>query len=167
MNPFICQFDPELHTFRYIRGRSPLLFSALLSAAAKVFSPSMYIKLHDHVESLLRDVLGSGQKSTEIVQGICLLTYWKEPSDSRAWLLVGYAIRACIEMGWHKLRPQSFDPTLPEKKEPPETQLEVRERRNKERTWLMLFVYDRRYVFICILHTLVSISSLCAAFSTH
>jgi hypothetical protein len=146
MNPFICQFDPQLHTLRYIRSRSSFLVSALLSAAAKVFSPSLYTKLHDHVESLLREVLGSGQKSTEIVQGICILTYWKEPSDSRAWLLVGYAIRASIEMGWHKLRQPSFDPKAPVKSEPAETELEIRERRNKERTWLMLFVYDRRCV---------------------
>src|SRR5436190_4303984 len=127
MNPFICQFDPQLHTLHYIRSRSSFLFSALLSAAAKVFSPALYARLRDHVEGLLREVLGSGQKSTEIVQGICLLTYWKEPSDSRAWLLVGYAIRACTEMGWHKLRPPSFDPKAPVKEEPPETELEARE----------------------------------------
>lgn len=136
MNPFICQFDPVLHTFKYIRSKSPFLFSSVLSAASKIFTPALYPKLHDHAESLLRDILCSGQKSTEIVQGICTLTYWKEPSDSRAWLFVGYAIRACIEMGWHKLSSTPLPST---------TELAVRERRNKERNWLMLFVYDRRY----------------------
>lgn len=143
MNPFICQFDPTLHTLRYVRSRSSFLFTALLAAAAKVFSPELYFKLHDHVELLLRDILGSGQKSTEIVQGICLVTHWKEPSDSRAWMLVGYAIRACMEMGWHKLSPTNLEPAEA-LQSGREKENEMRERRNKERTWLMLFVYDRR-----------------------
>ncbi|PGH14759.1 hypothetical protein AJ80_05803 [Polytolypa hystricis UAMH7299] len=139
MNPFICQFDPKLHTLQYIRSRSAFLFSALLSGASKVFLPTLYPALHGHAEALLRDILSSGQTSTEIVQGICLLTYWKEPSDSRAWLRVGYAIRACIEMGWHKLKPSNCDPGAYQR----ETEIQIRERRNKERAWLMLFVYDR------------------------
>ncbi|PGH00029.1 hypothetical protein GX51_06028 [Blastomyces parvus] len=143
MNPFICQFDPKLHTLKYIRARSYFLFSALLSAAAKIFRPSLYTKLHEHAESILKDILGAGQISTEIVQGICLLTYWKEPSDSRAWLLVGYAIRAAIEMGWHKFKPSGPDSSSSSMRESVESELEVRELRSKERTWLMLFVYDR------------------------
>ncbi|EFW17496.1 conserved hypothetical protein [Coccidioides posadasii str. Silveira] len=143
MNPFICQFDPVMHTLRYVRSRSPFLFSALLAAAAKVFSPQLYLKLHDHVEFLLRKILGSGEKSTEIVQGICLVTHWKEPSDSRAWMLVGYAIRACMEMGWHKISPTHLDPVFEDGNRGSAKEMELRERRNKERTWLMLFVYDR------------------------
>ncbi|EEP81413.1 predicted protein [Uncinocarpus reesii 1704] len=142
LNPFTCQFDPMLHTMRYVRSRSSFLFSILLAAAAKVFSPQLYVKLHEHVESLLREILGSGQKSTEIVQGICLITHWKEPSDSRAWMLVGYAIRACMEMGWHKLNPTHLEPAE-DGQEGHTKEMELRERRNRERTWLMLFVYDR------------------------
>nr|KMM70858.1 protein priB [Coccidioides posadasii RMSCC 3488] len=125
------------------KSRSPFLFSALLAAAAKVFSPQLYLKLHDHVEFLLRKILGSGEKSTEIVQGICLVTHWKEPSDSRAWMLVGYAIRACMEMGWHKISPTHLDPVFEDGNRGSAKEMELRERRNKERTWLMLFVYDR------------------------
>ncbi|KKZ62248.1 hypothetical protein EMCG_00415 [[Emmonsia] crescens] len=143
MNPFIALFDPKLHALKYIRIRSSFLFSALLSTAAKIFKPSLYPKLHEHVESILKDILSTGQISTEIVQGICLLTFWKEPSDSRAWLLVGYAIRAAIEMGWHKLNPPCLHSFASSMRESVETELEVRERRNKERSWLMLFVYDR------------------------
>ncbi|EDN07411.1 GAL4 & fungal specific transcription factor domain-containing protein, priB [Histoplasma capsulatum] len=143
MNPFICQFDPRLHTLKYIRTRSSFLFSAVLAAAAKIFKPSLYSKLHEHVEHILKDVLSSGKISTEIVQGICLLTYWKEPSDSRAWLLVGYAIRAAIEMGWHKFKPPPLHHTEGSTREPMESEIEVRELRSKERSWLMLFVYDR------------------------
>ncbi|WEW57044.1 hypothetical protein PRK78_002503 [Emydomyces testavorans] len=127
---------------KYVGSVQPINTHPLLAAAAKVFSPHLYVRLHDHVEFLLSDILGSGQKSTEIVQGICLVTHWKEPSDSRAWMLVGYAIRACIEMGWHRLSPTNLDPA----ENGPgghEKEMELRERRNKERTWLMLFVYDR------------------------
>ncbi|OAT10031.1 hypothetical protein BDBG_05713 [Blastomyces gilchristii SLH14081] len=143
MNPFIFQFDPRLHTLKYIRTRSSFLFSALLSAAAKIFRPSLYDKLHEHVERILKEILSTGQISTEIVQGICLLTYWKEPSDSRAWLLVGYAIRAAIEMGWHKFKPSCPDSSASSMRESRESELEMRELRSKERSWLMLFVYDR------------------------
>lgn len=78
-----------------------------------------------------------GEKSVEVVQGILVLTYWKEPDEARTWLLVGYAIRMCIEMGWHK---------LPDQIEGVETvsEIDVREHRNIQRTWLVLFVYDRR-----------------------
>ncbi|PGH00113.1 hypothetical protein AJ79_08296 [Helicocarpus griseus UAMH5409] len=143
MNPFICQFDPKLHTIKYIRTRSSFLFSALLSAAAKIFLPSLYMKLHDHVESILKEILITGKASTEIVQGICLLTYWKEPSDSRAWGFVGYAIRACIGMGWDKLNSACPDSSTSSMPKSTEREIEIRELRNKERTWLMLFVYDR------------------------
>ena len=46
-----------------------------------------------------------------------------------------------MELGWHKLYRNE-----PEKvRDIPE--LEVRKRRNLERTWLVLFVYDRRSVY--------------------
>ncbi|ODH34118.1 hypothetical protein ACO22_03163 [Paracoccidioides brasiliensis] len=143
MNPFICQFDPKLHTLKYIRERSSFLFSSVLSAAAKIFMPPLYMKLRDHVETILKEILITGQMSTEIVQGICLLTYWKDPSDSRAWLLVGYAIRASIDMGWHKLHSPCRDGSATSARESVQTELDIRELRSKERTWLMLFVYDR------------------------
>ncbi|OJD24117.1 hypothetical protein ACJ73_04523 [Blastomyces percursus] len=143
MNPFICQFDPKLHTLKYIRTRSYFLLTALIAAAAKIFRPSLYTKLHEHAESILKDILSTGQISTEIVQGLCLLTYWKEPSDSRAWLLVGYAIRAAMEMGWHKFKPSCPDGPASVMCESVESELEMRELRSKERSWLMLFVYDR------------------------
>lgn len=128
----------------YIRTRSAFLFSSLLCAASKFFAPELYRGLYDHVEAQLKEIMPAGKKSTEIVQGILLMTYWKQPSDSRAWLLVGYAIRACIEMGWHQLKPTNLEPYMTMLQ--PDAELELRERRNKERIWLLLFVYDRRSV---------------------
>jgi hypothetical protein len=50
---------------------------------------------------------------------------------------VGLAIRMSMDLGWHKL---GQDPVKQEQL----TELQQREIRNDERTWLVLFVYDRR-----------------------
>jgi len=79
-----------------------------------------------------------GTKSTETVQGLLIFTYWKEPDEMRTWLLVGYAIRMSIELGWHELEPIGAGEEIDE------DESSAREARNIERTWLVLFVYDRR-----------------------
>lgn len=138
LNPFISQFDPHLHKFEYVQQKSPFLLTSILAAAARAFHPPLYSRLRDHAEHLLARAFTQGTKSPEIVQGILVSTYWKEPDDTRSWLLVGYAIRMAIELGWHKLQAES-DEGLMEG-----TELEIREARNTRRTWLVLFVYDRR-----------------------
>ncbi|KAM0159015.1 hypothetical protein ACHAPC_007542 [Botrytis cinerea] len=90
-----------------------------------------------HTENLLGRVFTKGAKSTEIVQAILIFTYWKEPAEIRTWLLVGYAIRMCIELGWHELKPVTQKPRIST------DEMSIREARNIERTWLVLFVYDR------------------------
>lgn len=138
LNPYICQFDPVLHTFAYVQRRSPFLLSAILAASAKAFNPSVHSALREHAEYMFAKCFSKGKKSTEIIQAILVLTYWKEPDDTRAWLSIGYVIRMCMELGWHRRSPVSKD-TL--------EQMDVvtwRELRSIERTWLLLFVYDRR-----------------------
>lgn len=66
-----------------------------------------------------------------------VLTYWKEPNDTRAWMSVGFAIRMAMDLGWHTLG--SVTNSAEER-----TEARQREVRNDERTWLVLFVYDRR-----------------------
>lgn len=151
LNPFVCLLDSSgLHTFQYVRERSAFLLSAILRAAAKVFNPSMYQKLHVYTEKLYSEALASGLKSTEVIQAIALSTYWKEPEDTRSWSMMGYVIRLCMELGWHKLQP-SKEPVGEHNLEPGhQVQSEqlvarkIRKRRNIERTWFILFVYDRR-----------------------
>jgi hypothetical protein len=144
MNQYIAHFDPSLHTFEYVRNKSSFLLTTILSAAAKAFNPALYPSLHSHAEDLFSNVFRLGTKSPETVQAIMILTYWKEPEDTRAWTSVGYAIRVCMELGWHKLAPRSHGAeSVDETKE--------RKTRDIERTWLILFVYDRRYV--CLLDT--------------
>src|SRR5258706_901048 len=139
LNPFIAQFDPILHTFDFVRNRSPFLLTCILATAARIFNAPLHPKLCKHAEKLLSEALVSYERSTEIVQAILLFTYWKEPEDCRSWQLVGYAIRMCIAMNWHKFPPNDDSGT------PQGTEVEIREQRNKERVWLVLFVYDRRY----------------------
>jgi hypothetical protein len=140
MNPYISQFDPELHTLEYIQQKSSILLSAILSASSKAFHPPLHSRLRSHTETLLAQAFISGDKSVEVVQAILVMTYWKEPEETRTWLLIGYAIRMCLELGWHELVLQKSDEV------DNETENAARERRNIERTWLVIFVYDRRYV---------------------
>lgn len=141
LNPFISQFDPKLHTFEYIQRKSSFLLTAILAASSKAFHPPLHAGLRAHAEKLLGTAFATGAKSVEVVQAIMVMTNWKEPDETRVWLLIGYAVRMCIELGWHSLErhppPQG-----------PDAELLIRERRNIERTWLIIFVYDRRYVAI-------------------
>ncbi|PKK52099.1 hypothetical protein CI102_1968 [Trichoderma harzianum] len=137
LNPYISQLDPNLHTFLYVRQKSSFLFTAVLAMSAKTFNPVMYNALYDHVQDLYTESFRNGAKSTEIVQAILILTYWKQPQDTRAWTSLGYAIRMCMDMGWHKLT--AYSPAG--RATADETRR--REIRNIERTWYVLFVYDR------------------------
>jgi len=137
LNPYISQLDAQLHTLDYVRRKSAFLLSAVLAVSAKSFHQSLYERLLGHAEGLLSDSFMQGLKSTETAQAVMLLTYWKKPEDSRAWAFLGYSIRMGMELGWHRLsRFSSTDAASMAK----DQQLE---RRNIERTWYVLFVYDR------------------------
>ncbi|KAL4881817.1 hypothetical protein BJY04DRAFT_207301 [Aspergillus karnatakaensis] len=135
LNPYISQLDPALHSFEYLR-KSPFLLTTVLTAAAKAFQSGLYPTLHAHAERLFADSFRRGDKSTEIIQAILLLTYWKEPNDTRAWISVGLAIRIAMDLGWHRLSTKN-------NQEADSNETTRREQRNIERTMLVLFVYDR------------------------
>jgi len=138
LNPYISQLDPKLHTFEYVQQKSSLLLTSILTAASKSFHPSLHPKLRAHTEKLLGKAFTQGTKSTGTVQAILIMTYWKDPEETRTWMLVGYAIRMCIELGWHELEPLCQTPRTSNE------EMFVREARDIERTWLVLYVYDRR-----------------------
>jgi hypothetical protein len=144
LNPYISQLDLNLHTFSHVRRKSAFLLSSILAASAKMFNPGLYKPLHQHAEDLLVDSFRRGEKSTETAQAILILTYWKEPEDTRSWVTLGYVIRMCIDLGWHKLRPSS------RRDREGLTEMQIREARDVERTWFVLFVYDRRYYSIIL-----------------
>ena len=143
LNPFISQLDPKLHDFAYVRRKSSFLLTAVLTASAKAFHPTLYSKLYQHSQDLLMVVFRRGHKSVEVVQAILILTYWKEPHDNRVWTTVGYAIRIGMELDWHRLEASRTSGS----EEPFQV---LREVRNMERTWLVLFVYDRRYLSLTV-----------------
>ena len=118
--------------------KSPFLLGSILAVASKIFNPSLYKRLHRYAEDLFLETFRVGFKSTETVQAILMLTYWKEPDDTRSWVNLGYAIRMCMDLGWHKLSPHA----IRDRSGMDDT--ELREARNIERTWFLLFVYDRR-----------------------
>ena len=137
-NPFICVLDHILYTFPYVRQRSSFLLTVILAAAAKAFNPALHEELNKHSEALLLKAFSRGPKSAETIQAILLKTYWKQPDDTRSWPIMGYVIRLCMEQGWHKL-------TLVSPEEDAKlSAVASRQRRNVERMWLILFVYDRR-----------------------
>lgn len=138
LNPYISQLDPKLHSFDYVRQKSPFLLTTILSTSSKAFHPSLHPALRSHSEKLLGQSFVRGTKSTETIQSILIFTYWKEPDEVRTWLLVGHAIRMGIELGWHELDPGTASTASGR------DEMSAREARNIERTWLVLFVYDRR-----------------------
>lgn len=156
LNPYISQLDPQLHTFGRVREASSFLLTAILAAAARAFNPALYKKLRDHAEDLLADTFRKGTKSVETAQAVMIMTYWKESEDTRAWMLLGYVIRMGMELGWHRLAQYS------RKSLDSATELDARKARNIERTWFILFVYDRRYDQIS-LKIVVNILTECPA----
>lgn len=140
LNPFVSQLDPMLHTFSYVRQRSPFLLAAILAAAARTFNPAIHKDLREHTERLFAQNFIRGESSPEVIQAVLILTYWKQPDDTRAFINVGLAIRMAIELGWHTLTVQ------PDGINTAHAELERRQIRSIQRTWLVLFVYDKRYL---------------------
>ena len=132
--------DTTLHTFQYVQERSPFLLTVILAAAAKAFNPDPYPELYGHSENLYIESFRRGAKSAEVVQAILIFTYWKRPDDTRSWRSISYAIRLCMELGWHKLNMRSNEGSVSE------SRFEALQKRNVERTWLVLFIHDRGWV---------------------
>ncbi|KAJ3761851.1 protein priB [Lentinula raphanica] len=124
LNPFINLFDPSLHSVSYVRNKSPFLFTVLIMAGCKFFRPTLFKQCQK-----LADEFAT-------VQAFACLTYWKDHDDNRTstWTFVGYACRMAIEIGLNRYTP---NPPLNE------TKLQRLERRNRERTYLVLYVHDR------------------------
>ncbi|EIM82597.1 uncharacterized protein STEHIDRAFT_64714 [Stereum hirsutum FP-91666 SS1] len=134
LNPFINLFDAILHTPEYVRKRSPFLFTVLIMAGCKFFKPECYKDCQKLAYEFAVRAFAEGWKSVEVVQAFACLTYWKEPDDTRTWTYIGYACRMAVELGLNRWV------ATPARNE---TELVFRERRNRERTYLVLFVHDR------------------------
>ncbi|GAA5894054.1 hypothetical protein JCM8208_002334 [Rhodotorula glutinis] len=136
LNCFIVLFDAHLHTADYVRSTSTVLFTAILTASAKFFRPDLYPQLLASAQQLVtRAMGGDGDPEIGLLQSLLILTYWKEPFDTSAWLRVGYAIRLGYQLGLHHKRRQPL----------PENEHEARVMLDRERTWIVLICNDNSY----------------------
>ncbi|CDO70586.1 hypothetical protein BN946_scf184636.g19 [Trametes cinnabarina] len=134
LNPFINLFDPSLHSPAYIRRLSPFLFTAILMACCKFFCANLYPAVRRLAEEWCVFTFQEGTESVETVQALACMTYWKEPADRRTWMYIGMACRMAVNLRLNK---------YVGRRQPHETTLAFLERRNRERTYLVLFVHDR------------------------
>ncbi|KAL4249524.1 Protease transcriptional activator prtT [Abortiporus biennis] len=138
LNPFINLFDRSLHTAQYVRTRCPFLFTTLIMVCCKFFKPDQFHSVQRLTQLYTLRAFAENWKSVEVVQAFICLTYWKEPDDTRTWTYIGYACRMAVELGLNRF----VGKPLPE-----ESDLEIRERRSRERTYLLLFIHDRSLSF--------------------
>lgn len=134
LNPFINLFDPALHTAAYVRSKSRFLFTTLMMAVCKFFEPKKYTQCQEVANDMAIKAFTYGWKSVEVCQAFACLTYYKEPDDKRTWTLIGYASRMAVELGLNRYIPHPSER---------ENTLQRLERRNRERTYLVLFIHDR------------------------
>ncbi|KAF8333940.1 fungal-specific transcription factor domain-containing protein [Cantharellus anzutake] len=134
LNPFICLFDPVLHTVGHVRKACPFLFTCIIMAGCKFWKPHLYPACQQLAHDTCVKVFANGVKSVGIVQSFACMTYWKEPDDQNTWTYIGYACRMAIELGLNRY--------ISKPKED-ESDQQLRERRDRERTYLVLFVHDR------------------------
>lgn len=134
LNPFINLFDPALHSVDYVRSKCPFLFTALMMAGCKFFEPSLYKDCLRLAHNLALCAFSKAWKRIEVVQAFACMTYWREQEDNRTWTYIGYACRMAVDLGLNR---------FVAKPPPNETDFQLRERRNRERTYLVLFIHDR------------------------
>ena len=124
-----------MHTFEYVRQKSPLLFSAILGATAKFFNKEVFPSIWAHAQRLVSRVVEQGACSPPIIQALLILVYWKQPNDRSAWIKTGLAVRMGYQLGWHNgwTTPMPEDPIL------------YRERLDAQRTWFCCVAFDKTY----------------------
>ncbi|POY75459.1 hypothetical protein BMF94_1361 [Rhodotorula taiwanensis] len=135
MNPFIILFDKHLHTVEFVRMTSTVLFTTLLAVSAKFARPDLYQILRSHAMQLIGRGIMEGRATLGLIQSILCQIYWKEPSDSFAWLRVGIAVRMAYQMYLHGQRKGPL----------PTDEREARMVLDRERTWICLIAFDHTY----------------------
>ncbi|KAH7337220.1 hypothetical protein B0J17DRAFT_719127 [Rhizoctonia solani] len=104
LNPLIALLDPALHTPHYVRTRSSVLFTAILTVACRFARPEAWGNCNSLAQTLLGRALADGICSIEYVQALSLLTFWKDSRDSSSWRKVGLAIRMAYELNLQEPR---------------------------------------------------------------
>ena len=135
LNLLCAVLDPKLHDLRYLRSTSTLLFTSVLSAASKFFRKDLHAWLLSHAQTLLNRAICSGVVNLGTIQSLQLLVYFKLPDDTSAWFKIGMAIRWGYQLYLHEKRVKPL---------PSDVQA-ARRVVNLERSWFLLYCFDRGY----------------------
>ncbi|GAA5903821.1 uncharacterized protein JCM6883_001995 [Sporobolomyces salmoneus] len=136
LNCFIILLDRKLHTPEFVRKTSTVLFTSILAVSAKFFRPDLYQTLLLAAQQLV--VRGTGEGTNVhigLIQACLILIYWKQPTDSSAWIRTGFALRAAYQLGLHVKRTTPL----------PADEHEARLILDRERTWITLICFDISY----------------------
>ncbi|KAF5603170.1 uncharacterized protein FSUBG_7394 [Fusarium subglutinans] len=136
-NCLVGLLDPNLYTFSYTRSRSNLLFTMILTISSRIFQPESHRHIRDHAESLLGRALLACDSAIENIWAIICMYHWKDANDTRGYTLIGFALRMAASAEWNMTR-RSVSYETHESGE-----LQVRQRRDKDRVWLALRNIDR------------------------
>ncbi|KAL5639031.1 hypothetical protein ACGC1H_003416 [Rhizoctonia solani] len=136
LNSIIGLLDPRLHTAPYVRRRSTVLYTTIISVSSKFFLPRVHQRCHALSQSLIGRALASDMCNIEYIQALSLSTFYKDADDASSWRKVGLAIRMAYELNLHEFRTQPL----------PTEELEARKQLNRERTWIRKAFYPF-YVF--------------------
>ncbi|OWT37226.1 hypothetical protein C362_05356 [Cryptococcus neoformans Bt1] len=135
LNPVIALLDPALHTFSYLRSKSPILFTSVLCASSKFHQPGVFDTLHAHAQTVTNREVTRGAAKVELVQSILILIYWKSPTDKSIWIKLCMAVGMANQMRLHVTTTKSSFPT----------EGEARAAADAERTWYCLKCFDDSY----------------------
>lgn len=141
--------DPAWHTPKFVRSRSPFLFTVIICIAAQFYAPrpELHAKALDYAKNCAFTVLENGLKSVEIVQAFLLMSLWGESSPNieqdTAWIFSGLAIRIATDINLDRRAKVEIDV----KRDPADPVALERERDelNRTRTWYSCFVIDRMF----------------------
>ncbi|KAK9852673.1 hypothetical protein MYU51_007803 [Penicillium brevicompactum] len=154
LHPVNGILDPMLHTPRFVRPRSALLFTWILALTAQFdhVSASLAKRLRLHGEKLSRHVHTSGFKSVEIVQGYYISLLSANPAETlaeeRTWLYTMYAVGLAAELGLDQ-NSRGKDGPLNSTHPSDDCTYDGRVARNRERTWLRILLWERANSAAC------------------
>lgn len=127
--------DRTVHSFPYLRSTSTVLFTSVLASSSKFFRRDLHPQLISHAQTLLNRTIASTRVDLGTIQSLQLLTYFKSPQDTSAWMKIGMGIRLGYQFYMH----------IPRKRPLPRDPHAARRIVNAERTWYLMFCFDRGY----------------------
>ncbi|GKZ27411.1 hypothetical protein AbraIFM66951_004199 [Aspergillus brasiliensis] len=166
IHPLVGILDPLLHTVGFVRSRSALLLTWILAVAALFdhHSGALAKRLRMHGERVSKLVYKRGYKSVEIIQGYYISFLARSPAlniaEEHSWIYTSYASALAAELDLDQKQPspsslyrtggllgyeKSSSTTAISQMDFSSEDLVLRQRlvRNRERTWLRIFLWER------------------------